>query len=162
MKGDRGAAARLSRAALDWTRRRDLSPPAIGRLSERIADLSARAGDEGTVRAAMALVRERDRGRSLRTYEMALRSIDAALAYARGDFAEAARRAGAARRGVYFSRSLTTIVLLEADAYRAMGETARGDSLARLVSTHQIVDGHFEVWAVLRAMLALRDSQAKP
>ena len=53
---------------------------------------------------------------------------------------------------MYFSRSLTTIVLLEADARRAAGERAAADSLTRLVDTHQIVDGHFEAWAVLRGL----------
>jgi hypothetical protein len=153
--GERPEAGRLARAALSWTRVRDLSPPAIGRLSERIADLAARAGDEATVRSTMALVRQRDNGRSLRTYVMAQRTLDAALAYARGDFADAARRAEQARHGVYFSRSLTTIVQLEADARRAAGQREQADSLARLVASHQIVDGHFEVWAVLRALTAL-------
>ena len=155
--GDQAAAARYARAALDWTRRRDLSPPAIGRLTERIADLAAHANDEGTVRAATALVRERDQGRGLRTYVMALATLDAALSYVRRDFSEAARRAEAARHGVYFSRSLATIVQLEADARRAAGQAAQADSLQRLVTTHQIVDGHFEVWAVLKAMSQLRD-----
>ena len=59
---------------------------------------------------------------------------------------------------MYFSRSLATIALLEADARRAAGQVTRGDSLARLVSTHQIVDGHFEAWAAIRAVSAIRDS----
>ena len=151
-------AARHARAALDWTRRRDLSPPAIGRLTERIADLAARSGDVGTVQEAIDLVRARDRGRSLPTYVLTLRALDAALAFARGDFAAAARGAEAARGGVYFSRSVATLVQLEADALRAAGQRARGDSLARLVATHQIADGHFEAWAILRAVTARRDS----
>jgi tetratricopeptide (TPR) repeat protein len=151
-------AASLARDALEWTRQRDLSPPAVGRLSERIADLAARSGDVATVRATIALVQERDRGRSLPTYVLALRTLYAALAYARADYDEAATRAQAARHGVYFSRSLATIALLEADARRAAGQTAQGDSLARLVATHQIVDGHFEAWAILRSVAAIRDS----
>lgn len=148
----RADAAAYARRALAWTTRRDLSPPAIGRLSERIADLAARSGDEATVRASLKLVQDRDRGRGLRTYAMARQSIEAALAYVRGDYARAAQLAAVARRGVYFSRSLTTIVQLEADARRAAGQTAVADSLAQLVATHQIVDGHFEAWAVLRAL----------
>lgn len=153
---DRGGAASYAREALDWVRRRDLSPPAVGRLVERIADLAARAGDEATVRATIALVRERDRGRSLRTYVLALRTLDAAQAFVSGQYAEAARRAEAARHGVYFSRSLATIVQLEADARRAAGQVAAADSLDRIVMSHQIVDGHFETWAMLRAAGALR------
>lgn len=153
---DPASVTRYARDALEWVRRRDLSPPAAGRLSERIGDLAARAGDEHTVRATIGLVRERDRGRLLRSYVLAQRTLDAALAYARRDFAEAARLAEIARRGVYFSRSLATIVQLEADARRAAGQTAAADSLDRLVATHQIVDGHFEAWAMLRAATALR------
>lgn len=149
-------AARYTREALEWIRQRDLSPPAIGRLSERIADLAARAGDEATVQATIAFVRERDRDRSMRTYVMVLRALDAALAYVRRDFSAAAQRAEAARNGVYFSRSLATIVQLEADARRAAGQSAVADSLARLVATHQIVDGNFETWAILRALNARR------
>ena len=148
----RAEAALHARRALEWTRQRDLSPPAIGRLAERIADLAARSGDAATVRATLQLVRDRDRGRGLRTYAMAQRTIEAALAYVRGDYARAAQLAAAARRGVYFSRSLTTIVQLEADARRAAGQPGVADSLTQLMATHQIVDGHFEAWAVLRAL----------
>ncbi|MGQ0639596.1 MAG: BTAD domain-containing putative transcriptional regulator [Gemmatimonadaceae bacterium] len=154
--GDRASAAAYGREALTWVRQHDLSPPAVGRLAERIADLAARAGDEPTIRATIALVRERDRGRSLRTYVMTLRTLDAAQVYVRGQYEEAARRAEAARHGVYFTRSLATIVQLEADARRAAGQIAAADSLERLITTHQIVDGHFEAWAMLNAAVALR------
>ncbi|HEV8363172.1 MAG TPA: hypothetical protein VGQ52_06620 [Gemmatimonadaceae bacterium] len=40
----------------------------------------------------------------------------------------------------------------------AAGQTATADSLDRLVVTHQIVDGHFEVWTMLKAAAALRAS----
>jgi tetratricopeptide (TPR) repeat protein len=156
--GGAAPAASLARDALEWTRRRDISPPAVGRLTERIADLAARSGDIATVRASIALVQARDHGRSVPSYVLALRTLYAALSYARGDYAEAASRAEAARHGVYFSRSLATIALLEADARRAAGQVTQGDSLARLVSTHQIVDGHFEAWAAIRAVSAMRDS----
>ena len=160
LRGDSAAAARYARQAMEWTRRRDLSPPAVGRLSERVADLAARAGDEATVRATMALVRERDRGRDLPTYVLVQRTLQAALAYVHGDAAEAARLAEIARHGVYFSRSLATLVQLEADARRAAGETAAADSLDRLIVTHQIVDGHFEAWVFLRGAAALRSARA--
>jgi hypothetical protein len=158
LRGDRAAAARYARQALEWTRPRDLSPPAIGRLCERIGDLAARAGDESTVRRCITLVRSRDAGRSLPTYVLALRTLEAALAYSRTQYADAARLANAARHGVYFSRSLATIAQLEADALRASGRRERGDSLAQLVATHRIVDGHFETWAMLQAVTRVRDS----
>jgi DNA-binding SARP family transcriptional activator len=159
LASDSVSATRLARQALAWMRPRDLSPPANGRLCERIADLAARAGDETTVRSCITLVHARDAGRSLSTYVLALRTLDATLAYARRQYAESARLAERARHGVYFSRSLATIALLEADAWRAAGERARGDSLAKLVSTHRIVDGHFEAWAMLQAVSRLRDEK---
>ncbi|MDP9179742.1 MAG: hypothetical protein M3O61_18880, partial [Gemmatimonadota bacterium] len=116
LAGDRGAGARYAQEALNWLRGHDLSPPAVARLSERIADLAARSGDEPTVRAVIDLVRQRDRGRALRSYVLAQRTLDAALAYTRGDFTLAAQRAAEARHGVYFWRSLITIVQLESDA----------------------------------------------
>lgn len=153
---DREAGRRYARETLEWLRARDLSPPAVARLSERIGALAARAGDESIVRAVIELVRQRDRGRALRSYIMALGTLEAALAYVRGDFATAARRAEAARHGVYFWRSLITIVQLEADARRGAGESAAADSLERLIASHQIVDADFETWAMLKAAAALR------
>ncbi len=156
LNGDRGAARHYARETLAWLGKRDLSPPAIARLAERTGDLAARAGDEETVLAVIKLVRQRDRRRSLRSYVLAERTLDAALAYVRGDFSLAARRAQQARHGVYFWRSLITIVQLEADARASAGEQAVADSLNRLIATHQIVDGDFETWGVLRASRARR------
>jgi tetratricopeptide (TPR) repeat protein len=155
-RGDRAAASGYARETLSWLRDRDLSPAAVARLSERIGDLAARGGDEATVRATQDLVRQRDRGRALRSYVMAQRTLDAALAFVRHDYARAARLAAIARHGVYFWRSLATIVKLEADAHRANGATGAADSLDQLIATHQIVDGDFETWALLR--LAVRST----
>ncbi|MDP9176084.1 MAG: hypothetical protein M3O61_00220, partial [Gemmatimonadota bacterium] len=74
----------------------------------------------------------------------------------------AATRAQQARRGVYFWRSLLTIVQLESDARRAAGQAAVADSLDKLISTHQIVDGDFETWFVLRAARASRPNSTRP
>ena len=156
LRNDRVVAGQYAREVLAWLRNRDLSPPAIARLSERTGDLAARSGDEATVLAVIDLVRERDRGRSLRSYVLAQRTLDASLAYVRGDYPLAARRAEAARHGVYFWRSLLTIVQLEADARRAAGEFAVADSLKHLIATHQIVDSDFETWSVLRTVIARR------
>ncbi|MGQ0766004.1 MAG: BTAD domain-containing putative transcriptional regulator [Gemmatimonadota bacterium] len=158
---DRARAAGLARQTLEWVRGRDLSPPAAGRLAERIGHLAALAGDQAGVRAMISLVRERDRGRLLPSYVMTLRTLDAALAFSRGQYDEAARRAAEARRGVFFSRSLAAVVQLEADARRAAGERAAADSLEALITTHQIVDGNFEAWAAIRSALALRTQRRR-
>lgn len=156
--GDSVAAQRYAREALAWLGARDLSPPAVARLAERIGDLSARAGDEATVRKTIALVRARDNGRSLRSYVLAQRTLDASLAFAGGDYRRAALRAMSARHGVYFWRSLITIVQLESDSRRAFGDIRAADSLDQLVRTHQIVDGDFETWAMIRAATEPRRS----
>jgi hypothetical protein len=152
--GDTVAARRHARDALAWLRQRDISPPAVARLSERIGDIAARTGDEATVVGLIALIDLRDHGRGLRSFELARQTLNAELAYVRGDFATAAVRAERARHGVYFWRSLLTIVQLESSARRASGEPARADSLRRLLVDHRIVDGDFEVWLLLRSMPA--------
>jgi hypothetical protein len=57
---------------------------------------------------------------------------------------------------VYFSRSMTTLVQLEADARRAAGDARGADSLDRLVRNRLVADGHFEVAAFLGRVAALR------
>jgi hypothetical protein len=155
-RGDRTAALGYAREALGWLREHDLSPSAVARLSERIGDLAARAGDEPTVRATIELLRRRDHGRALRSYVMAQGALDASLAFVRHDYANAARLAAKARNGVYFWRSLAAVVMLEADANRAAGATSKADSLDQLIATHQIVDGDFETWALLRVVVRSR------
>jgi hypothetical protein len=152
MNGNRGAAPEYAREALRWTQEQDLSAPALGRLAERIGDLAARSGDLATLQATIELVRKRDRGRRLPTYVLTLQALAAAEAFARGDMARSAELARESRYGVYFSRSLNTMLRLEADARRANGETARADSLKRMIEHHQIADGDFGTWVLVREM----------
>ncbi len=56
----------------------------------------------------------------------------------------------AARRACW----LTTLVMLEADARRANGERDAAASLTSQVISHAILDGDFEVWALLRGVAA--------
>ena len=154
--GDRRRAAAYARETLEWVRKRDLSPPAVGRLSERIADLAARVGDTALVADVMTLVKQRDRGRSLPSYTLTLRTLAAAAAYARNNATEAARLAAHARNGVYFSRSMTTVALLQADALYAAGDRRGADSVYQLIDRHGIADGDFEVAYLLRGLAHLR------
>jgi DNA-binding SARP family transcriptional activator len=154
--GDRRSGAAYARETLEWVKKRDLSPPAVGRLSERIGDLAARVGDTALVADAIALVKQRDHGRSLPSYVLALRSLAAAAAYARRNPGEAARLAAEARNGVYFSRSMTTVALLQADALSAAGDRRGADSLYRLIERQGIADGDFEVAYFLRGLANLR------
>jgi hypothetical protein len=142
-----------ARNALGWVQTRDLSPPAVARLLERVVDVAARNSDTATISAAAAIIDRRDRGRSLPSYALARKTVAAGRAYAAGDYAAAARLAYQARIGVYFSRSMNTLVVLEADALRAAGDLARATELYSLVGGERIADGDYETWMVLRAVI---------
>ncbi len=159
--GSKVRAATYARHALAILTRADFSPPTTARLAERIADVAGRLGDIGTVTAVRDLVRQRDRSRNLPSYRLALRTIDASAAFARGDPRAAARLAEAAREGSFFVRSMATIALLEADARAALGEQGRADSLYRAVLTpRSFADGDLEAMAVLQA-IALRRLESR-
>jgi len=74
-----------------------------------------------------------DAGRGLRSYRRALATVEACAAFQKGDMASAARLANSARPGMFYGRSIGTIVMLEADALALLGERARADSLYRQV-----------------------------
>jgi len=139
--------------AFAWLQAGDFSPPAVARLAERIVDLAARIGDSMTIDMTLALIDQRDRGRRLHSYEIARSTIAAASAYVRGDFILAAERAARARTGVYFSRSLSTVAILEADARSAAGDRAGARDVYGLVGGQTISDGDYETGAVLRAAI---------
>ncbi len=154
--GSKERSAGYARRALAILAQADFSPPTNARLAERIADIAGRLGDVRTVSGARELVRQRDRARNLPRYRLALRTIDAAAAFARGDRRSAARLAEAAREGSFFVRSMATVALLEADARLAIGEERRAESLYRAVLTpRSFADGDLEAMAVLQA-IALR------
>jgi len=156
----RANARRFTREAQRWVEAADLSPPAYARLSERIADVAARDGDIATIQRVRRFIRSRDSGRELRSYRMALASIAAAEAFARGDMVAAADLATRARPGMFYGRSVGTVMMLEADARAAAGEHAHADSLYRAIVKGNFVDGDHETLAILRrfARAALRRS----
>jgi DNA-binding SARP family transcriptional activator/tetratricopeptide (TPR) repeat protein len=121
----------LARQTLAWIEGADISPPAYARLAERTADLAARAGDRETIAALRQLIRRHDAGRGLPSYALALLTIDACDAFARGDWRAAADLAERAQRGIYFGRSVSTVGLLEADARAAAGDAQRADAIRR-------------------------------
>jgi len=149
--GSRARARALAREALTWIAAADLSAPAYARLAERTADVAARAGDAATVAAVRRLVETQDAGRRLPSYVLALRTVDACAAFARGEMAAAAELASRAWPGMFYGRSVGTVVLLEADARAASGTRVRADSLYRaLLTPLAFPDGDHETLAVLR------------
>jgi hypothetical protein len=159
--GSKPRSAEYARQALDLLDRGDFSPPTNARLTERIADVARRVGDAGTLAGARRFVLARDRGRDLPSYRLALRTIDAATAYAGGDWRTAVRLAEAAREETFFVRSIATVALLEADARLSLGEVARADSVYRSVLTPRtFADGDLEAMAVLQA-IALRSLESR-
>jgi hypothetical protein len=146
----RANARLLTHEAQRWVEAADLSPPAYARLAERIADVAARDGDIAAIQRLRRFIRSQDNGRELRSYRMALASIAAAEAFARGDMIAAADLAARARPGMFYGRSVGTVVMLEADARAAAGERAAADSLYREIITGDFVDGDHETLAILR------------
>lgn len=153
--GSQARASELAREALDWLTAADLSPPAFSRLAERVADVGARAGDAALVDGARRLLEEKDRGRGLPSYERALVTIRACAAFERGNMISAARLANSARPGMFYGRSIGTIIMLEADALASLGESMRADSLYREVLTpNSFPDGDLETLRLLRRSAA--------
>jgi hypothetical protein len=142
----------LNRRALDWLETADISPPAIARLAERAADVAARTRDTTTIHSLNKLIGRRDRGRGLRSYRLARLAIAAALDFARGDMLAAARKAREARAAMFFSRSLNTLALLEADAWAAAGRTREAADLYSQVARAAIPDGDIDTWTALRPL----------
>lgn len=158
LRGSRAVVEDLLRRAVSWLDSADLSPPAVARLAERAADIAGRVRDERMLASLQRLLRDRDAGRGLRSYRLAGLTLDACAAFARGDLRGAAQFANAARQGMFFGRSLATIMLLEADAWAALGNRQRADSLYRFLaaprSFAERADGDGETWAVLQRIAA--------
>ncbi|HUF31458.1 MAG TPA: BTAD domain-containing putative transcriptional regulator [Gemmatimonadaceae bacterium] len=146
----RAKARLLIHEALRWVEAADLSPPAYARLAERIADAAARDGDIATIQRVRRFIHSQDNGRQLRSYRMALASIAAAEAFARGDMVAAADLAAQARPGIFYGRSVGTVMMLEADARAAAGERAAADSLYREIVAGNFADWDHETLAILR------------
>lgn len=154
--GRSSRAAELAREALDWTAAADLSPPAVARLAERAAITGAWVGDAALIEAAAALIERRDAGRGLRSYRSAREAVKGARAYADGRYREAAVMLHRARTATYFSRSVSTVALLEADALARAGETGSAAALYRALATYILPDGDWEPRPVFRAIAGTR------
>lgn len=155
--GSREHASALGREALRWIRAADLSPPAYARLAERLGDVAARASDHGLLDQTRAFIEQRDAGRGLRSYRIALRTLAAQRAFMERRYGEAAAFAAAAQRETFFGRSFSTVTLLERDALRRAGDHTRADAItAELVARPPSRDGDSESWILLREIAARR------
>jgi DNA-binding SARP family transcriptional activator len=128
-RGPTDRAKMLVRRAFALTAGSDLYPPAIARLTELAVTAAARLGDTATVSAARRLILSRDAGRNLHSYRVALLTIDASAAFARGDMRLAADLAARSRREVFHGRAFGDVALLEGDARRALGDRAGARSV---------------------------------
>ena len=159
--GDSAGRARgLLHAAVRRLDIADLSPPATARLAELAAGVAAAAGDRSTIGQLRRIVAKRDAGRQLRSHVLAQLTIDAADAFVRGDYDRAVRLLDRTRPGMFFGRSPGALAILEADALRSLGDSARADSLDHLVSAPLGLHDDGEVWLSLRpvAVMALQSS----
>lgn len=147
----------LASRALRWIETADLSAPAYVRLGERIAEIAARTGDTATIADVRRLLLARDAGRGLPSYRSGLAAVDASGAFARGDMRRAATLAEEARGWPIFARSVSTLLILEADARRALGEHARAESLYRAVlDSIPFHDGDIQTVILMRPIAAAR------
>jgi DNA-binding SARP family transcriptional activator len=155
-EGSKKRAASLSREALAWLQQADLSPPAYARLAERIADAAARANDVTTIAAVRHFIVAKDAGRGLRSYALALPTIAACEAFARGDMRTALAFIERTRGQMFYGRAVSLTMQLEADALAALGERQRADSVYRVLSDPPllILDGDNETFQVVRRAAA--------
>lgn len=163
-EGSRARAAALAREALAWVRDADLSPPAFARLAERIADVSARASDTATVGATRRFIIAQDGGRNLRSYVIALSTIDACDAFVRGDMRSVVSHIERTRGQMFYGRPVSITLALEADALAALGERRRADSVYDMLANPKasIVDGDNETFEAVRRAAALVLAAERP
>ncbi len=148
-KSTEEARARIRRA-LAWLEKADISPPAVARIAEHVATIAVQANDSATLATVRRLIVRRDGGRGLRSYRLARYTIDAATHAQQGEYRVAAALADSARQGMFWARSLHSIIMMEADARVALGERERADSLYRVVATRAVHDGDHEMWASMQ------------
>lgn len=151
-QGSKERAAALSREALVWLQQADLSPPAYARLAERLADAAARAEDPATIAAVRRLIVAKDAGLGLRSYTLAIPTIDACAAFARGDMRTALSQLDRTRGSMFYGRAVSIMMQLEADALAASGERQRADSIYRVLADPPplMVDGDIETLEIVR------------
>ena len=155
-EGSKVRAAALGREALEWLREADLSPPAYARLAERIADVAGRAGDASTIAAVRRLIASEDGGRNLRSYSLALLTIDAFAAFARGDMRTTLSLVQRTSGPMFYGRATSLTMLLRADASAALGDRTAADSLYRVLAdpSSPVIDGDNETFEVVRRAAA--------
>ena len=155
-EGSRQRAGVLSREALVWLQEADLSPPAYARLGERIADASARANDLTTIDKVRRFLVAKDAGRGLRSYAIAIPTVDACEAFARRDMRKALALLARTRGQMYYGRAVSLSMQLEADALSALGDRRRADSVYQVLVDPPplIVDGDNETFEVVRRAAA--------
>ena len=141
----------IAREAVAWLTAADLSPPAYARLAERAGDVSARLSDTSSIAILRTILLAKDAGRGLPTYRRALGTLDACGAFARGDMRHAASLVARARTGMFHGRPVSALLMLEADAWAALGERDHAARLYRDVLTPgAYADGDAELTLVLR------------
>jgi len=112
----------------------DIYPPALARLTELLVTAAARIGDTTTILASRRMILGRDAGRQLHSYTVALETVDACAAFARGDMRMAAVALARSRPATFHGRMDAPLEMLEAEARAALGQRATADSLYRDVA----------------------------
>ena len=108
------------------------------------------------VEATSRLIEQRDRGRGLRSYRLALRTIAGCAELLRGDGARAASLLAAALQENFFARSASTVAMLRADALLMSRDSTRARAIYQRIASHAVPDTDFEAWPPLGVMATRR------
>jgi DNA-binding SARP family transcriptional activator len=143
------SARRLLDEMITWMENADLSAPAYARLAERAAESAIQMRDRTALHRLRMIIDQHDRGRNLRSYRFARRTIEAADAYIRGDYEVAIRESGRSPTAMFYARSLATTMLMRAHLLQAGGQAAEAQRLYRDVATQRFKDGDIETRALM-------------
>lgn len=140
-----------------WIEQADLSPPAYARLCERAAELAAHLKDYSVLQRLHAIINRHDRGRSLRSYQLARATLSAAEAFARGNYRRAIAETEKTSTDMFYARSVATVLLLRADALARAGDlNAARRIYQRLAQSLTLKDGDIEARALIADIARIR------
>ena len=122
---------------VEWIDNADLSPPAYARLSERAAELAAQMGDQQAIARLRSIIDRQDGGRGLRSYRIARHTINAAAAFAQGDFQRAAQLSARDHLEMYYARSIVTALFLRAEALDRAGRRTEANQLYQRIARQE-------------------------
>ncbi len=143
--------------AVAWIENADLSPPAYARLAERAAEFAVQLEDRDALRRLLAVIGRHDRGRGLRSYQLARHTIQAAEALLDRDYAAALVSSNRGYSDMFFARSVASVLLLRAQVLAANGQSDDARRIYHQLADQQVVpDGDLETRVFVAHIAAAR------